>query len=190
VVTLDGTELTQSEFGKPLELEIDAGVHVLAVSTGDGKNSQEITIRDGEIKSAPFPKLELTKAEPTRSMPPPERQPKSKRKLAGVAMFGTGVIVLGVGAFLGVSARSQWSDAKAVGCTEGGRCPTQAGVDLVDAASAKATASTILVATGTVVAATGVILWLTAPKQRNERSVSVTPLVGNTSTGLVVRGWF
>lgn len=188
VIALDGKELTQSELDKPLE--IDAGVHVLAVSTRDGKNSQEITIRDGEIKSAPFPKLELTNAEATQPAPPPATLTKSKRKIAGVATLGTGVVVLGVGAFLGLSARSRWGDAKAAGCTESGRCPTQAGVDLVNAANGKATASTILIAAGTVVAATGAILWLTAPKQRAERSVSVTPLVADTSAGLVVRGWF
>jgi len=123
---------------------------------------------------------------------PPRRDASamtSREKLGLVLMIGGGVAVAG-GATFGFLARSAWHDAKDV--CGGTTCATPmdlaAGQVLVDRARTRGTIATVLVAAGGLLAAGGVIVWVTAPKA--ERSITVTPTGSASSVGLAVLGNF
>lgn len=113
----------------------------------------------------------------------------SREKLGLVAMIGGGVFVAG-GVTFGLLARSAWHDAKDV--CGGTTCNTQmeldAGQVLVDRARTRGTIATALVVAGGLVAAGGVILWVTAPSA--ERKVAIAPTGSTSSIGLAVLGAF
>jgi hypothetical protein len=116
--------------------------------------------------------------------------PKSKRKLYGIIGMGVGGAALATGVVFGVMAKGKWSDAKDV--CGGTTCTTQADLDkandLRDQAKSKATLSTILVGVGVAAAATGVVLFVTAPKTEEERRVTAHPI--ENGAGITLSGRF
>ena len=112
-----------------------------------------------------------------------------RKKLGLVLIVGGGVAVAG-GMTFGLLARSSWHDAKNV--CDGTTCATPAdlaaGQELVDRARTRGTIATALVVAGGVIAAGGVIVWITSPKR--ERTLAVTPTGSSSSVGLAVLGRF
>ena len=124
--------------------------------------------------------------------PPPvdgEATISPRKKLGLVLIVGGGVAVAG-GVTFGLLARSAWHDAKNV--CDGTTCDTPAelatGQALVERARMRGTIATALVVAGGLVAAGGVIVWVTAPK--SERTIAVTPTGSASSVGLAVLGSF
>ena len=134
----------------------------------------------------------LPAAEPTNDPddPEPAPAPRSRRKLYGVISLGVGGAALVGGVVFGAMARSKWSEAKDV--CGGTTCTTQAHVmranELGDDARSKATLSTIFVLAGTAAAATGVVLWLTAPSSESATQVTAHPTTGGA--GITLSGRF
>jgi hypothetical protein len=96
--------------------------------------------------------------------PTPAAPAASKRKWIGLATAGVGVIALGVGAWAGFDAKSKRDDARAAGCNDDlSECMPGVALDTANEAYSRANLSTGFVIAGTALAATGVILWLTAP---------------------------
>ena len=112
-----------------------------------------------------------------------------RKKLGLVLIVGGGVAVAG-GMTFGLLARSAWKDARNV--CDGTTCETPdqlaAGQALVDRARMRGTIATALVVAGGVIAAGGVIVWVTAPKR--ERTIAVTPTGSSSSVGFAVLGTF
>jgi hypothetical protein len=131
--------------------------------------------------------------EPLPALPPPAvddpSELSSRKKLGLVLMIGGGVAVAAGGTF-GLLARSAWQEAKDV--CGGSTCETPMqlaeGQELVDRARMRGTIATALVVAGGLVAAGGVIVWVTAPKP--ERTIAVTPTGSSSSVGLAVLGTF
>lgn len=81
----------------------------------------------------------------------------------GLVIAGVGVVGLGVGTFLGLSAKSTFDDSDAH-CNADGQCD-QTGVDLRSDAVDGGNLATIVFVGGGVLAAAGVVLWATAPSE-------------------------
>ncbi|MDX2090815.1 MAG: hypothetical protein SFX73_23350 [Kofleriaceae bacterium] len=124
-----------------------------------------------------------------KAAPPPTTS--SSRKTIGISMTGLGAGVLVGGVVAGVMARSKWSDAKAA-CGGGTTCTSEEdlarGNELADSARSRGNISTVLVIAGGAVAAGGLVMWLTAPKQ--ERGVALAPGAGSATAGLSLVGHF
>jgi hypothetical protein len=112
-----------------------------------------------------------------------------RKKVGLVLIVGGGVAVAG-GVTFGLLARSAWHDAKNV--CDGTTCDTPAelatGQALVDRARMRGTIATALVVAGGLVAAGGVIVWVTAPK--TERTIALSPTGSASSVGFAVLGSF
>lgn len=113
----------------------------------------------------------------------------ARQKLGLVMIIGGGVVI-GGGMTFGLLARSSWHDAK--DACGGTTCATPAelaaGQEHVDRARTRGTIATALVVGGGLVAAGGIIVWVTAPKA--ERTLAVTPTGSASSVGLAVLGTF
>jgi hypothetical protein len=118
-----------------------------------------------------------------------EPAPRSHRKLYGIAAMATGGAGLLTGVIFGGLASSKWSDAKAV--CGGTTCTTQADADrasaLGDQARSKANLSTGLVVAGGVIAAIGVVVYVTAP---TEHAVSVAAHASPDGGSVTLSGRF
>jgi hypothetical protein len=86
----------------------------------------------------------------------------SVQRTAGLVAGGAGVVAIGVGAFFGARAMSKNDDAKEH-CV-GNRCDEE-GADLTEDAQSAATLANVFVIGGAALAATGVVLYLTAPTE-------------------------
>ena len=197
---------------KPLEanksIEIDFGEYELvARATGAPEWRQNIRI-DTEAKTTTVdvpmgakPTIPTKVTEPVKPIVKTEPVPddhhdvdeppaKSKRKLYGVVAMSVGGAALVTGVVFGAMASSKWSKAKDV--CGGTTCTTQADLkkanDLADDARGKAKLSTIFVVVGTVSAATGVVLFVTAPKSESATRISAYPT--ESGGGLSVSGSF
>jgi len=76
--------------------------------------------------------------------------------MVGWVMGGVGVVGMGVGGILGLAAKSKYSAA------EGESGPSRRTDS--DSAVSTGNAATVVVCVGAVVAAAGVVVWLTAPR--------------------------
>ena len=114
------------------------------------------------------------------------------RRVMGLAAGGTGVAALAVGLGVGWSVRSTWEDAFASGeCDRDTLMCTPAGQEQTDAARGRATISNVLVGAGVALAATGVVLYLTAPdRERTERAAHLVPTAGPDGLGMALVGGF
>jgi len=99
------------------------------------------------------------------------------RRIIGFMMLGSGVVTLGVGAGLGLQAKGRYDTAT----NENGQIRN---TDSAHAVSEGNVATGMIIA-GSVIAAGGLVLWITAPS-----TPSTTPQVGTNGTSVFVRGNF
>jgi hypothetical protein len=116
--------------------------------------------------------------------------PKSKRKLYGIIAMSAGGAALVTGLVFGSMASSKWSEAKDV--CGGTTCTTMAdqmkAQDLGDKARGRAVLSTVFVGIGVAAAATGVVLFVTAPKSESQTRVTAHPT--HDGAGITLSGRF
>jgi hypothetical protein len=183
-VRRDGVVLQEAELGSPIP--VDPGEHLIeAAAPGKQPWSSKVQVAGDAAKvSVEIPKLQAS-SEPAAtpassapavttsvgSSPPPLDKPASSaQRVTGLVVGGAGVVGLGLGAFFGLQASSKWSDAK-------GKCsdyPYGCGTDAADlraSAHSAGTVSTVAFVAGGALLATGVVLYLTAPV--NKQSVAL-----------------
>lgn len=185
-IRLDGAMLGKAAWSSPLP--VDPGEHEI-VATAEGKKpwSAKVTIPKGAgVTSLSVPALEdlpiAADPVPAPGAAPAPAEPSKggSQRTLGWVVGGVGVAGLAVGAAFGLSALSLKSDRDAH-CSSGNLCD-QEGVDKDGDARSAATISTIGFVAGGVLAATGIILVLTAPKGSTR--------VGVSGRGLFVGGTF
>jgi hypothetical protein len=156
----------------PAKVYLTVGSHDLTTrfEGGGGSTTQQITVAAGTTlpiavdapkKRAPPPQALTPKREAEAPRPPPSPPPPSSngRKLAGFVSIGGAVIASSAAIYFGVSAVSAKDEFNASGHRD------QNAHDRAD--SLRTTANVAWVAAG-VLAAAGVVLVLTAPKQSSE----------------------
>jgi hypothetical protein len=120
--------------------------------------------------------------------PPTEPSPRphdtsgelGPRRVAGIAVFAVGVVALGVGTFTGLYALSKKNTSD---CNANDQC-NAAGLDDRSKGLTAATVSSIAFPLGAVAVASGVLLYITAPK---DRSVAIAPTVRRDGGSLELR---
>jgi hypothetical protein len=202
-VTRDGAVMSPGVFGTPVPL--DPGAHVIS-ATASGKESWEskIFLKDpGQTVVVEVPTLLDKKPGAVAATPPagnaipvgPQSNlvsgnnpvlpdtasPRPWQRPLGITMTAVGAVGLGVGTALGLMAKSTFDDA-APHCDASKHCDPD-GITLRTSAVGKGNTATGVFVAGAVVAAGGVVLWITAPSHKPGASAS-SPSSGFVSVGL------
>lgn len=184
----DGVALQAAELGAPIP--VDPGEHQIeATAPGKQKWSSKVQVAgDAARVQIEIPRLAAEGGvAPVATSAPlvttaPTNQPLtdqsgsngSAQRTTGLVFGGAGVIGVGLGSFFGLRASSKWSDAKAT-CTDYPfDCGTK-GTDLSSSARSAGTVATIAFVAGGALLATGIVLYLTAPKNESSLALSVGP---------------
>jgi hypothetical protein len=199
-VTIDGTDVPRAALG--VKRAVDPGAHaIVAVADGFAPANASFTIAEGttqtvtlEPKPAPpgtvpptpaGPAPSAAPAGPPPSSAPPESAPPSAsnpRRIVGIVGMALGGAGLALGGIMGGVVIAK--HASLLTSCPGSKCPVSQASTLVPQVSQYHTFSTVSTAgfiAGGVLAATGIVLFATAPKS-SQPSVGVT--VGPAWAGL------
>lgn len=184
VIRRDGTTLTAAAL--ETKLPIDPGKHVV-VAEAEGYERVELTFEAEARTTAEWtiPELVPVQVKASDLLPPDTNGRRDTQRIAGFVVGGVGLssLVAG-GVFIGLTAM-QSSDLEALCPTK--RCTTAEGVDALAKAEQFANAANGLLIAGGVLAATGLIVVLTAPSDdSDDLAVSLAP----APTGLALFGRF
>lgn len=174
VVTLGPTPLSKGIWGTPIA--VDPGdTEVRASAPGRREVTIAIHVEKGETKTIEVPALEVVAdatpkpldppaivPPPPAVPPPPPANPRPWQRPLGGAFIGVGAAGLVAGAIFGAFAFSTWSDAHAQ-CPNA-LCSSQDGIDASDRAHLWGNLSTGFFVAGGILAATGIVLFVTAPR--------------------------
>jgi hypothetical protein len=113
------------------------------------------------------------------------------RKYLTIGAGATGVAAAGIGLVFGAKARSTYNDAKAL-CVNLTCDPADysKGKQLIQDAHSDATISTVLVAAGGAAIAASAILFFTTPREQEQATARITPIIHDRGTGLAITGRF
>ena len=189
-VRVDGELLTERLDGTAIEL--DPGEHHFTFEANDASPVvRTIVIREGEVArrekvvigKAPVVQIERDPASPPASVRAASADPGKGQRTAGLVVGGVGVVGLVAGAIFAGVASSKWASSKGYCSTDpvtkqpSATCATGDNLknarDAHDAASTFAAVSTVGFIAGGVLAAGGVVLYLTAPRARSK--VGIVP---------------
>ena len=172
--------------GKPakaeVEMLVDPGPHVVEVRRGAGKRTKTVPLEAGassevKLEAPPVAVAVVTDA------PKPGRT----RKLAGIAIGAGGIVAMGISGVVTLRARSHYKDALATDCMGSTTMCDDAGLAATHDARHQANIATGVFVVGAALAATGVVLYLTAPsKTASEHALRIVP----TGTGFALAGGF
>jgi len=201
VVTRDGIDVTIL-VGAPIP--VDPGEHRFVARapgrrewsaaieiTGEGKTVDVVVPALDAVVHSPPPPSTPAPEEASQGLPPsPDGRDEHvgrTRRIAGIAAVSVGVVAVAAGSWYGVRALARARDARALCGGDVSECTgePEAARRLVDDGRHFATISNYTLAAGVVLAAGGVILYVTAP-----RGVTAAPMVGARGVGLAVSGRF
>ena len=184
-VRRDGASVGSAEWA--LEVPVDPGDHVLR-ATAPGKTpwTQRVRVDGPPVVEVTVPPLaDAPKGdEPRRVEATPEPVGRTQRTI-GLVVGGIGVVGVGVGATLGLFAKSTYDSSNADGhCLADNRCDATGLARRADAGSMATAASVVFVA-GIGAIAGGAILFFTAPRGV-KTGLRVDPVVTASGAGLAV----
>jgi hypothetical protein len=187
-VTLDGIAVVPGSYGEAMP--VDAGRHAVEVRA-PGKTAASLTVDvppDGAQATLPLPALADAPVAPTRestsaSLPAPPTP--TGRRTAGYVLVGVGGASVVAGVITGMMAVSKHQEAVANCPSYPDHCNSNGSADAPNSASQTfATISTTTLIAGGVLAATGLVLVLTAPRApKASTAVRLAPIVGVGTAG-------
>ena len=186
VVKRNGREIERAKLGAA-EL-VDSGTVAIDVTAPGRKPfSGHINVMQGLSVKFEVPSLtpEASAAAPAPAPAPAAARPDEGaaihgdrpawQKPVGLVLIGAGVVGLGVGAILGLSAKSKYDGAfDGGGCDAASKTCNANGQSAVDGARSTATVSTLVFGAGAVLGVAGVVVLLTAPSGKS-RAIHLAP---------------
>jgi hypothetical protein len=195
----DGIAVEQAEWGAAIPA--DAGPHSIEASASGRKPwSQTVTVEDGATTArVTVPELAPLGADVAAAAVVPdasgtmtasrgpvfvrestdgEPAPGHGLRVAAVVVGSAGVAGIGVGAVFGLLSLSKHNDATKACPPPGTTCPTSEGAGLWNDAYSLGNVSTVAFVAGGVALATGVVLWLVAPRRTETAGTAAQLVVG------------
>lgn len=182
---------------------VDPG-EVTVMAQAPGYEPFEITVRVGEGPAAIVVRIPALTALPEEEQavdpgpPAPagatdpaldedSRDPGSGRRTLGLALGGAGIVGLGLGSVFGVIAMNKDKQADEI-CGGTAECPAgEGGEDRTREARQNAMISTIAFAAGGALVASGIVIYLTAPKAQETAQLRLSPTAGGARLTLGAR---
>jgi tetratricopeptide (TPR) repeat protein len=194
-VTINGSPTKLTDVPVPIDA---GGVIVRAYAAGRKDWSTELSATDGGVLTIEIPelaKVEVVRKEPELIVkpPPPPPPPSHTRQYVGLGLVGVGAGAIVVGTVFGFKANSAFQDAQDLCGGSVDNCIADRVGDAqtkVDDARSAGTLSTVMFVAGGAAAATGLVLYLTAPKATETRQLTVRPLATPSTAGVVLSGRF
>ncbi len=190
-LTIDGVSVSSQMIGEATP--VNPGRHHIEAVSGKRKATTDITSTERQQEEAVLvfskegapavgeatpPEASAASVEATPNAPPGESSsssPRSPQRLVGFVALGVGGAGLVLGGITGVVALSKKSDLdKNPQCADDHRCPASANSE-VSSYNTMRTVSSVGFIAGGVLAATGLVLVLTAPHQESTVSFMVSP---------------
>lgn len=177
-----------------IPVPIDPGpVHVSATAPGREPWKTELKAEEGKVLSIDVPELVASKQvipdKKKKDTGDPVARKRHTRRLIGFTLAGLGVGAAGAGGFFGFQAHTRYADAKDICGGTIDQCDplkVDEAQTKVDSARSAGTLSTALFAAGGAAVAIGIVVIVTAPKAKEQRTVTVAPTPG----GVTVFGRF
>lgn len=182
-VRRDGVPVHGAQLGTPIP--VDPGEHTIE-ATSEGKQPWSTKVAVGadaakvEVEIPPLQdtasgaETTTTSGDVTADSGTTPSSSGSGQRVLGIALGAAGVVGLGVGTFFGLSASSDWSDAKK-DCDDFPYGCSQSALDARESATSKATLSTIGFIAGGALLATGAVLFFTASSGETKTAIGVGP---------------
>ena len=180
-VRRDGVVLGPAQWGAAIP--VDPGSHrVTASAPAKAPWTSDVTVSGtGDTIRLRVPSLAgvpVPGPAPTEAASPPPKVPSSPvetshgtgQRTLGIVTTAAGAVGVGTGVVLGLVARSDYASAGSH-CSAGG-CDAQ-GKDTTDSARRLGNVGTVVFAAGSVLAAVGAVVWLTAPSAAPSRAIGV-----------------
>ncbi|MEO8706421.1 MAG: tetratricopeptide repeat protein [Kofleriaceae bacterium] len=175
------------------ELLVDPGPHLIEYL---GKK-KPLSLERGQSSEITLdvPKAVVVAPKPVPAQPAVTRRegsPGRFRKIAGIALAGTGLVTLGIAGYVTLDAKSQYTDALDEHCGGVTNMCDPDGVSLTSGAKSRANTATVMAIIGGVAVAGGVVLFVTAPSgsRRAEHALYLAPSLGTAGGGVVFGGGF
>jgi hypothetical protein len=200
-ISRDGEVVGRGQWGAPVP--VDPGDHLI-VATAPGKHRWEKSLRiaaDTKNVDLGVPTLAdepplaplvvvapLPPPAPVPIAPAPTEPPRGQtQRTSGLIVAGAGIVSLGIGAVFGLSSKAKHDDSDPH-CDGNNHCDAT-GVSLRDDAIQAGTISSIGFGIGGAALFTGAVLFFTAPTGKAQSArIQASPLIGQNSSGLSVRG--
>lgn len=187
----DGVPVTDGEWGLPIPVDPGPHTYVAQAPQHASWTTHVNVVVDAAVEVPPV--LTVTIPALTPLPPPPDasvhRGPETPvassgfwqpRRIVAAAVGAGGLVGLGVGTALAVSAKAAYNSSLTSCPVDKNRC-TPAGVSERDDARTQGNIATAAFLIGTAALATGVVLWVTAPSEPSSTtmgSLQVSPSVG------------
>lgn len=190
VIKRNGRELDRSEIGAAVPFDPgDASIDVSA--TGRQPFHARIPLRVGRSVKFEVPALAPEGEASTPTAEPTTTElgdPPSWRMPIALGLAGAGVVAVGIGAMIGLSAQSTYDGAfDGGGCDRASKTCDPPGQSAVDDARSKATVSTVLFGAGAAIVAAGAIVFFTAPSPKPQ-ALRFVPTTYAGGAGVVLGG--
>jgi hypothetical protein len=187
IVRRDGLPIGEALYDTPVPT--DPGKHVVE-AYADGYKPWSTDVEVGAHgASVEVPKLVTVPRPSGLSAADPADEARHARKtrhVIGLVVAGVGVAALGVSAVLGLTAKGKWDDASRL-CDPNNVCDAE-GYQLSQDARSLGDTATIVAGAGAAVLVTGVIVYITAPKEPAEKPVvGIAPRQGGLSVSIMGR---
>ncbi|MEI7893141.1 MAG: tetratricopeptide repeat protein [Myxococcales bacterium] len=199
-VTVDGADFPFNSNPR----QVNPGKHRVVASRGSAERVSEIDLREGEFRELTLTLLPVVVVVPDAGAPEPdaadagaaeqpavpdagmiaERPSEGGSFLVpvGLTTAAVGLVGMGVGTFLGLSAKSKFSDANC----PGGQCATSDALTKYKDAQSAGSTATLFFILGGVATAAGLTMWFLAPSS----PVQAGPTGQPGAWGLTLRGSF
>jgi|HubBroStandDraft_1064217.scaffolds.fasta_scaffold95529_2 hypothetical protein len=206
-VRRDSVVVAQPAWGVPVP--VDPGDHVIEATAPDrepwtghvtvdaNSDRKEIAVPLLDPQATATPPVDET---PSPSSPPPAETPPERHtpfpmRPVGLVVGGAGIVSLALGSYFGATALSKSSDAKRL-CPSS-PCGNESAVNENNDARSDALISDITVLAGVAAIGTGLLLFLTAPKEAAAPSEPapaaawrLVPTIGTNAAGLTLHAAF
>jgi len=165
---------------------VEPGHHVvITTAPGRARTRADVTLAEGQVETL---EIEAGPVALSGEASAPPATNGSNQRTAAWALMGGGAGAVAVGAVLGLVAKGAYDSASSLAnCPRGPSSCNAAGVQGGQTAHTEAGVSTGLFVAGGVLAATGAVLYFSAPK---EGGASVAPVLGANGAGLSFQGAF